>query len=390
MGWPQAGSKFHRIEGARLIYTGRESMNRLRFFSVVVLSLVTQLGASQSVPPSATARSEAEPNPAALAVWQAHVQSNPDNLEARGNLLAYYKNHGPVEEFFGQALWIVQHHPESSYAVLAANSRPVAEAFTDPDYALLKSAWEQALIDQADNGKVRYHAGLFFTLKDPIRAVDEFERARQLDPENRAILQSESSLYARAFTRQSPRSWSILNPTEIQTLQGEIGRSTDPALLAEVGSDLIRFGQSSSDTSLKPKGTELINKAISLDPTNEKWKAAAERATLTAPQQSPSGSDPTGAVRVGGRVAEANLLRKVDPVYPSDLIRARVSGVVEFTALIGEDGHIQNLQLVRGHPLFVNPAKEAVLQYVYKPTLLNGSPVRVITSITVPFQVPAQ
>jgi periplasmic protein TonB len=71
-------------------------------------------------------------------------------------------------------------------------------------------------------------------------------------------------------------------------------------------------------------------------------------------------------------------------------MNARVQGTVEFTATIGTDGHIENLQLVRGHPLLVNAAKEAVLQWIYRPTLLNGNPVAVITEISVPFQLPAQ
>ncbi len=61
------------------------------------------------------------------------------------------------------------------------------------------------------------------------------------------------------------------------------------------------------------------------------------------------------------------------------------SGTVRFTAIIGKDGTIQNLQLVSGHPLLVPSATEAVKQWVYKPTLLNGEPVEVITQIDVNF-----
>jgi protein TonB len=70
----------------------------------------------------------------------------------------------------------------------------------------------------------------------------------------------------------------------------------------------------------------------------------------------------SGRVRVGGSVAEANLIRKVRPTYPPLAKSARVQGTVEFTATISKDGTIENLQLVRGHPLLVNAAKEAVLQ----------------------------
>jgi protein TonB len=90
-------------------------------------------------------------------------------------------------------------------------------------------------------------------------------------------------------------------------------------------------------------------------------------------------------VRVGGQVAEANLIRRVQPVYPALAKSARVSGTVEFTAVISKEGNIENLQLVRGHPLLVNAAREAVLQWKYKPTMLNGQPVEVVTSIIVNF-----
>ena len=82
---------------------------------------------------------------------------------------------------------------------------------------------------------------------------------------------------------------------------------------------------------------------------------------------------------------EANLIKRVQPVYPPLARSARVQGVVEFTAVISKEGNIENLQLVRGHPLLVNAAKEAVLQWKYKPTQLNGTPVEVITDIIVNF-----
>jgi protein TonB len=58
---------------------------------------------------------------------------------------------------------------------------------------------------------------------------------------------------------------------------------------------------------------------------------------------------------------------------------------VEFTAAISKDGRIEKLQLVRGHPLLVPAARQAVEQWRYRPTLLNGEPVEVITDIVVNF-----
>jgi protein TonB len=81
----------------------------------------------------------------------------------------------------------------------------------------------------------------------------------------------------------------------------------------------------------------------------------------------------------------AKLLRKVIPVYPPLARSARIAGVVHLIGTIARDGTIQHLQLVSGHPLLARAAMEAVQQWVYKPTLLNGNPVEVIAPIEVNF-----
>jgi protein TonB len=106
---------------------------------------------------------------------------------------------------------------------------------------------------------------------------------------------------------------------------------------------------------------------------------------IGGPPPPPPPPKPKGPQRIGGQVMEANLIKRVQPTYPPLARSARVQGVVEFTAVISKEGNIENLQLVRGHPLLVNAAKEAVLQWKYRPTSLNGTPVEVITDIIVNF-----
>jgi protein TonB len=91
------------------------------------------------------------------------------------------------------------------------------------------------------------------------------------------------------------------------------------------------------------------------------------------------------AIRVGGNVQQANLIRQPKPVYPPLAKAARVQGTVKFEAVIAKDGTIQNLHVISGPPLLVNAALEAVKQWQYKPTLLNSEPVEVITTIDVNF-----
>lgn len=90
-------------------------------------------------------------------------------------------------------------------------------------------------------------------------------------------------------------------------------------------------------------------------------------------------------VRVSEGVQMAMLIRKVLPQYPILARTARISGVVHLVGTIAKDGTIRNLQLVSGHPLLSQAAMEAVRQWIYKPTLLNGEAVEVIAPIEVNF-----
>ena len=94
-------------------------------------------------------------------------------------------------------------------------------------------------------------------------------------------------------------------------------------------------------------------------------------------------------VRIGPRVAEANLIHKVQPVYPPAAKSAGVQGTVEFKATISKEGNVENLTPVRGDPLLVNAAREAIEQWKYRPTLRDGEPVEVITDILVNFTLGA-
>ena len=90
-------------------------------------------------------------------------------------------------------------------------------------------------------------------------------------------------------------------------------------------------------------------------------------------------------IPVGGRVQNAKLVRNPQPVYPQIAKSARISGTVELSAIIGEDGKIQQLTVVSGHPLLRQAALDAVKQWVYQPTMLNEQPVKVSTTIDVFF-----
>jgi protein TonB len=84
-------------------------------------------------------------------------------------------------------------------------------------------------------------------------------------------------------------------------------------------------------------------------------------------------------------LSEANLLHEVKPVYPPLARQARIQGAVELRAIISKSGTIENLVVVRGHPMLSAAAIEAVRQWRYRPYVLNGEPIEVETEITVNF-----
>jgi protein TonB len=94
---------------------------------------------------------------------------------------------------------------------------------------------------------------------------------------------------------------------------------------------------------------------------------------------------PQAPVRVGGQIKPPNKIKDVRPVYPPIAQSARVSGVVIIEATIGTDGRVKDAKVLRSIPLLDQAALDAVKQWQYSPTLLNGVPVSVIMTVTVNF-----
>lgn len=111
-------------------------------------------------------------------------------------------------------------------------------------------------------------------------------------------------------------------------------------------------------------------------------------ATPAKPDAKPADAKPKPQtpLTVGGKVQAAKLIKHPTPGYPSIAKSARIQGTVILQAIIGRDGTVQNLKVVSAaSPLLVPSAIDAVKQWVYQPTLLNGEPVEVVTEITVTF-----
>ncbi len=106
--------------------------------------------------------------------------------------------------------------------------------------------------------------------------------------------------------------------------------------------------------------------------------AAAKSSTPPAP----AASKP----QTGGQIVQAQLIHKKDPEYPKIARDAGAKGIVELLATIGTDGRVKSVQVLNGHPMLRKAAQDAVMQWVYRPTLLNGVAVEAPVQVTVNFQ----
>src|SRR5262245_14906137 len=107
------------------------------------------------------------------------------------------------------------------------------------------------------------------------------------------------------------------------------------------------------------------------------------------PPSPPSPPPPPPVVKAApirvSHLEHADLIHQVTPIYPVLARQTRIQGVVVLEAIVAKDGSIESLRVVSGRPLLTQAALDAVRQWRYRPMLLNGEPIEVITTITVNF-----
>lgn len=134
------------------------------------------------------------------------------------------------------------------------------------------------------------------------------------------------------------------------------------------------------NVALQPDGQVRFNVALQIGSVSETIDVTAEAPAGVSPRV------PT-QIRIGGAVQQTRLLRKVMPVYPKSAKQLGIEGTVLLRAVIQKDGSLLSLSVVNTppDPELAKAALDAVQQWHYEPTLLNGEPVEVITDIAVNF-----
>jgi len=105
------------------------------------------------------------------------------------------------------------------------------------------------------------------------------------------------------------------------------------------------------------------------------------------PPPAPPPPPKTPPVRKGGDVLESRLIKKVMPEYPRLAQAARVERMVVLEVIVDEEGNVTDVKVLKGHPLLNESAERAVRQWKYSPTLLNGEPIPIISTVTVVYRL---
>jgi TonB family protein len=336
------------------------------------------------------------PSPENIAALELRVLHAPEDLDARMALLRVYLDSAPPTGYdepgrrsvrLQQILYLIDRHPEaevnaSKAAYVYRASGPYANA---ADHDAVRDRWLAAVQGRPRDRGVTMNAVKFLEMEDAQDAEQVLKRAMAAEPENREIAANLGFLYAMQIVRSD-----LASPAAT-----ELEQSSDAIVLAAAGTALPNLAvKSVGGRTVDPKifdfANQLSARARQLAPDDAdiqgpmpliQYFAAAQEGMLAAPPRSNSPM----RIKVGENVQAFNLIRKTAPNYPEEARQAGVTGEVRMTVTISRDGTVQNIQLVSGHPLLVQSAVQAVQTWLYKPTLLNGAPVEVLTTVTVSF-----
>jgi len=110
-----------------------------------------------------------------------------------------------------------------------------------------------------------------------------------------------------------------------------------------------------------------------------------EELLTIVPVPPPLPPQPNMLIQVSSTMQESKVLLKVSPAYPEIARSAHISGKVILSAIIDEEGMVSSLKVLSGHPFLRDAAYQAVKQWKYSPTLMNGQPVSTQAPVTVIF-----
>ena len=342
-------------------------------------------------------KSGAELDAAGAAQIRQNLAADPKNINARATLLAYYATamSANSEELrkgrLEQIVWLVQNAPESA---LWASPLVQINALGGPlqdsvGYAEVRDLWLQQVASNPENSNILGRAANFLKIADPEKALGLRILAESKSTTPPSSLGENYGLAGLGVTGLDFKRGLAATAAEklpetpfAQKARSTLVSTSDVPLLLTGLATVTIAGRSLAKAGRVPDGyaefcEALLAKAKQIQP--------AITTSCDSAAAIPEEDNTAQRIRVGGNVQAANLITKVQPEYPAEAKSRHIQGTVEFTVIIDKQGKTTILTLNSGPLALYESARDAVRQWRYKPTSLNGRPVEVITRIDVNF-----
>jgi TonB family protein len=212
----------------------------------------------------------------------------------------------------------------------------------------------------------------FVAVADAHIAAARLLRAKPLEAQPHVDLATRAIEDAKLVAAQEPGVFMA----SVRLLRVKTEIETDPGERAKLLQELDQLTQQMPQGGIRRSMPSGVRSEL-------RWNSSASSAS----SDSSASPAPPGAVRVGGSIRAPAKTKDLKPVYPPDAHQARVQGVVVMEVVIGADGRVSNARVLRSIPMLDQAALDAVQQWEFEPTLLNGQPVPVIMTVTVGFSL---
>ena len=377
----------------------RQGLTGILLTNLLLMSPVHTL--AQQISPQSLSEGR-ELSTAAARSLEAGLEKRPDDIAARLRLIGYYAGRA---ERSRHILWLVARRPDHDlFSWPEMYASPAGAAPSNPDgFEQWKRAWLDQLSRSGEDGLILFNAACSLGIVSDRAEYEEMTRkGRNLAPRAEEWSKALGAMYATVVVRGT------LNPSGPES---DLAKQSESILAASDDVPLLRTAAATVQSQATLAG---LTRHATILRVQRQITSGVGRNTVVGgvpggvpggviggiiggvpsaapppppppPKREEKSTAPPQRIRVGSNVQSARLKRQPKPVYPPLARQARIQGVVRFNAVIGKDGSVQNLQLLSGHALLVQAAQDAVKQWLYEPTLINGNPVEVITQIDVNF-----
>jgi len=197
-------------------------------------------------------------------------------------------------------------------------------------------------------------------------------------------------LFVALLAAVAPTTASAQSSAEADLLRRIALQSSDLPAVLDLAKLYVGQGRLDEAAALTERATTLIRQRQTRTMTNGAVFTPVQMATIAevpaaARPRSVQAQQVQAPVRVGGDIKVPTKIKDVKPAYPEIAQAAGVQGIVIIEAVIGTEGSIADARVLRGIPLLDEAALDAVRQWQFTPTLLNGAPVQVVMTVTVNF-----